>query len=322
MDTTTLSALSQDLETLTERLTHRVAMVWADGATPRSALIVDRRLVVTAAMDARPGEEVRVRRTSGEDGRARVLRFWRRASLALLAVDGDDSDGDYAGDMAAARDAISGMATGSLPRLGALTVTVAWPSPEGAEVRTGVVRCVGSDGSYVQTDGAAYPGFAGAPVFDAAGNLLGITQPGAGGNDGTVMPVAALLELLENPATDTEHPVRAVLGVRTESIGRPGGGGRAAAVVDVEEGSGAEEGGVQYGDVIVAVDGMEISGPGDLHRALANREPGDSVAVRILRGGTEETRHVVLGAAAVESGTHRGGGHHGWRQWAMVHMMG
>ncbi len=61
----------------------------------------------------------------------------------------------------------------------------------------------------------------------------------------------------------------------------------------VEDGP-AERAGLRAGDVIVAVDGEEVAGVGDIRRALQDREAGDAVPVRVLRRGSEQTIEVTL----------------------------
>lgn len=64
-------------------------------------------------------------------------------------------------------------------------------------------------------------------------------------------------------------------------------------VTSVTEGSPAAEGGLQAGDVIVAIGDEEVDSRGDLTGALRNLEPGE-VSVRIVRDGAERTLTVEL----------------------------
>ena len=56
----------------------------------------------------------------------------------------------------------------------------------------------------------------------------------------------------------------------------------------------AEKAGIQAGDVIVSVDGEEISRPGDIGRALRGHEEGEKVSVKVLRDGSERTLEVEI----------------------------
>jgi len=50
------------------------------------------------------------------------------------------------------------------------------------------------------------------------------------------------------------------------------------------------------GDVIVAVDNVEIEGAEDIEALLAKKTIGDSVAFSVIRGNSTENFNVVLGA--------------------------
>jgi S1-C subfamily serine protease len=53
---------------------------------------------------------------------------------------------------------------------------------------------------------------------------------------------------------------------------------------------------MQADDVIVKIGDTEVSGQGDLERALTlNYKPGETVPVTVIRGGSQQTLQVTLG---------------------------
>jgi membrane-associated protease RseP (regulator of RpoE activity) len=62
----------------------------------------------------------------------------------------------------------------------------------------------------------------------------------------------------------------------------------------VEEDTPAAKAGLRAGDVIIAVDGKGISERGDIAEALSDHEPGDRVAVKIVRDGSDKTVDVEI----------------------------
>jgi len=62
----------------------------------------------------------------------------------------------------------------------------------------------------------------------------------------------------------------------------------------VMEDTPAERAGLKAGDVIIGVDGKDVSEQGDISRALRDREAGDEVGLKILRDGSEQTLQVKL----------------------------
>jgi len=70
------------------------------------------------------------------------------------------------------------------------------------------------------------------------------------------------------------------------------GGARINRVVDD---SAAAEAGLEKNDIIVAFDGHTIRGPKALTQQLHEREPGDTVAITVVRDGREQSFDVELG---------------------------
>ncbi len=68
-----------------------------------------------------------------------------------------------------------------------------------------------------------------------------------------------------------------------------------AIVVDVMEGTPAEEAGLRPGDVIVAVEDVPIDRNHLLPAVLAQYEPGDRVTIEFRRGGRQRAVPVTLG---------------------------
>jgi len=80
--------------------------------------------------------------------------------------------------------------------------------------------------------------------------------------------------------------------------------GRGVLVSRVEEDTPAAKAGLRAGDVIIAVGGKGISDRSDISLALSDHEPGDRVAVKIVRDGSEKTVDVEI---AERSGPRRHG---------------
>jgi len=72
-------------------------------------------------------------------------------------------------------------------------------------------------------------------------------------------------------------------------------------VGSVEDNSPADKAGVKVGDIILSVDGKEVSSSGDIRRALREKKDGDSVRVEVLRGRSRQ----MLVASVVERGPQR-----------------
>lgn len=73
----------------------------------------------------------------------------------------------------------------------------------------------------------------------------------------------------------------------TNLVDAPRGGG--AEVKSVSKGSPAADAGIEAGDVVVAIDGQEVTDVEDLLQALATHAAGDEVEIEIERGSQEQT---------------------------------
>lgn len=96
-----------------------------------------------------------------------------------------------------------------------------------------------------------------------------------------------VVSVLERNLRETD---RAHLGIMADIEFR----GKGVKIAEVQPDHGAAEAGLQSGDVILDIDGREISGLQELQNALTNKHPGDSVKLKIETAGKERSVDVVL----------------------------
>jgi serine protease Do len=91
------------------------------------------------------------------------------------------------------------------------------------------------------------------------------------------------------------------LGVRVQEITRDMQRARdlpntqGALINSVADGSPADRAGIRRGDVIVRVDGNEISDPDELIREMRDEDPGARVTIVVVRDSSRKTFDVTLG---------------------------
>jgi S1-C subfamily serine protease len=176
-------------------------------------------------------------------------------------------------------------------------------------------------GDAIQTDAAINPGNSGGPLLDAQGRVIGInaqikSQSGGGEGVGFAVPVDAvsrsLGELREKGRVDYGY-----LGVETLTIW-PQLADRleldadtGALVQDVVDDSPAEDAGIEAGsdeisfqgqsrivsggDLIVGVNGKELTREHDLADEISAHGAGDRVRLALIRDGERRTVQVELG---------------------------
>jgi S1-C subfamily serine protease len=148
----------------------------------------------------------------------------------------------------------------------------------------------------VQTDAAINPGNSGGPLLDADGRVIGInSQIATNGSDsnsgvGFAVPIDTVKQVVPQLKADGKIE-RAYLGVASVA-----GSDREGAVVEtVTPGGPAASSDLRNGDRIVAIDGKAISSPSDLGNLVLTKKPGDTVQLKVQRGGDTRTIEVKLG---------------------------
>jgi len=196
-------------------------------------------------------------------------------------------------------------------RIGDWVMAIGNPFGLGGSVTAGIVSARNRDisdqsyGQYIQTDAAINKGNSGGPLFNMAGEVIGINTAilsPSGGSIGIGFAVpsnmaAAVIDQLQQFGETR----RGWLGVRiqnvddsiAESLGL--GKARGALVAGVEEKGPAKPAGIESGDVIVKFDGREVKESKDLPRIVGQTPVGKEVEVGIVRKGKEMTRTVKLG---------------------------
>jgi len=262
-------------------------------------------------------EKIVVTLSDGRQLDARVVGDDPQMDLALLAVDADEplpfvEFGDS--------DAV---------RVGEWVLAIGNPFGLGGSASAGIVSARGRDirsgpyDDYLQIDAPINRGNSGGPVFNAAGEVIGVSTAIVSPNGGSVgigfaIPsnhVSAVVEQLrENGSVE-----RGWLGVSlqdldtalAESLGLDAAEG--ALVADVVAGSPADEAGFAPGDVVTRFDGEAVASVRDLTFAVAKRRPGQNVTVEVIRDGDAHELDVELGnragaaAAAPRTGPARPG---------------
>ncbi len=152
-------------------------------------------------------------------------------------------------------------------------------------------RLLSKRGAFIRSDCKINKGDSGGPLFDYDGRVIGI-------HSRIYPPLAANLHVPIDKCV--ENWERLVSGERWSERSRSRSGYRSRAILgvtvmdsplvpgclvqDVHTDMPAEGAGVESGDIIVGVDGREVTSHDDLTRILARRRPGQTVEVEIRRG--------------------------------------
>ncbi len=163
---------------------------------------------------------------------------------------------------------------------------------------------------FIQTDAVINPGNSGGPLVNMRGQVVGInsaiaSRTGFYQGYGFAIPVDLAKRIMED-LIEYGEVRRAFLGISMNEItpvdaeyyGLPRTTG--VLVQDAEAGGPAASAGLRQEDVVVAVDGQAVERPGQLQTIIAQKRPGDRVAVRYYRDGRAQEVTVRLGQAPIQ----------------------
>lgn len=153
---------------------------------------------------------------------------------------------------------------------------------------------------YVESDRQIPRGFAGGPLIDADGAVIGMnTRTLLRGAD-IAVPTATLRRVVAELAAHGGVR-RGYLGVGAypaqlpAALAQLAGRDRGALVASVEDGAPAAAAGMVVGDIIIELAGAPITDPDSLRLALGDR-PGETVELIVLRGGARIALAATLGS--------------------------
>jgi S1-C subfamily serine protease len=161
----------------------------------------------------------------------------------------------------------------------------------------------------IQTDAAINPGNSGGPLVNSAGQVIGVNTAVSTSDEGRgigfAIPIDVAIPILEQ-ALAGEDLTRPWIGVSYIPVDPalaaaedlPVEYGALVATVGggdpIFAGSPAERAGLQAGDVIVAVNGEQITASRDLSTLLLAYSPGDTITLRVLRENSTSEIQLTL----------------------------
>lgn len=243
-------------------------------------------------------DDIQVRLPDEREFIAKVVGKDRKTDLALIRIQG------------AGKLPVAIMGDSDKAEVGSWVVAIGNPFGLDATVTAGIISAKGriiGNGPYdnfLQTDAAINPGNSGGPLFNLAGEVIGINTAifsRSGGNMGIgfAIPVNMAKTVLEQLKSHG-HVTRGWLGVRiqavTQDLAKALGLNKrhGALVASVEANSPAQLAGVNAGDVIVRFDGHEVNSMNELPAIVAGTPVGKEVQMEVIRSGTPEKLTVVI----------------------------
>ena len=197
-------------------------------------------------------------------------------------------------------------------RVGDWVIAIGNPFGLGGTVTSGIISAVyrntGSGSAYdryLQTDAAINRGNSGGPMFDMKGQVIGINNAifsptGGSVGIGFAIPAETAAPIVER-LKQGQSIERGYLGVRIQALNEDLADSVGVAhnkgefVQTVEPGQPAANAGIRAGDVVVRVDGKEVTREQTLSFIVANVAPGKRIPIELIRDGKRLTVTAVVG---------------------------
>jgi serine protease Do len=259
--------------------------------------------VLTNAHVVKDSDQVVVRLTDRREFPAKVIGIDSRTDVALIKIDAKG---------------LPTVRIGSPDSVRVGNWVAAIGSPFGFEntVTAGIIsaksRSLPSDAyvPFIQTDVAVNPGNSGGPLFNLAGEVVGINSQiysRTGGYMGLsfAIPIDVAMKVKDD-LLQYGKVQRGRIGVTIQQVDKDLAAtfgldrARGALVSGIEKGGPADGAGLKVGDVILGVNGKKVEQSVDLPRMIGEGRPGADVKLEIWRDGKSRETSVKLGETPVE----------------------
>ncbi|KPW84870.1 Alginate biosynthesis regulator, serine protease MucD/AlgY [Pseudomonas congelans] len=244
-------------------------------------------------------DEILVRLSDRSELKAKLVGTDPRTDVAVLKIDGKDLP-------------TAKLGNSNTLKVGEWVLAIGSPFGFDHSVTKGIVSAKGRSlpndtyVPFIQTDVAINPGNSGGPLFNMAGEVVGInsqifTRSGGFMGLSFAIPIDVAMDVA-NQLKANGKVSRGWLGVviqevnkdLAESFGldKPAG----ALVAQVLEDGPAAKGGVQVGDVILSANGQPIVMSADLPHLIGNLKDGSKAELEVIRDGKRQKLTVTVGA--------------------------
>ncbi|WP_341319503.1 trypsin-like peptidase domain-containing protein [Paraburkholderia sp. IMGN_8] len=258
-------------------------------------------LILTTAHVVDQAAEVTVRLTDRREFKAKVLAVDTQSDVAVIQVDATKLPTVKLGDS-------------SRVRVGEQVLTIGSPDSFENTVTAGIVSATsrtlpdGSSFPFFQTDVSANPDNSGGPLFNRAGEVIGIDVQIYVDSDRYPSLTFAIPINLTAKVRSQVLALHATspggLGVEVQDVGpglavafglpRPAG----ALVNSVTPGTPAASSGLKPGDVIIQIGDKTIDRSAELDQAATDLLPGTKTTLKLIRNRRPMTTTVMIGASA------------------------
>lgn len=298
MDSSTLAAFSEDLARIVEHTGAGVVALQARRSYPASGVLLQPGIVVTAAHTLRREDGIMALPPEGAALPATLVGVDPGTDIAVLRAEITHGTPVTFGEAARVRPghfvvAVSRSGDGSLAASAGIVART------GGEWRT---WRGGRIDRHIQLDGGLWGGFAGGPVVDSHGAVIGMGTPALSRGRAVVIP-GSVLQRVSEQLLARGRVSHAYIGAAVQPVELPAtlrsrlgiGGTQGLIVISTVPQGPAEAAGITLGDTLLTLDDKPLAEVEDLRAALGADRIGQPVKISFLRGGALATAEVVVG---------------------------
>ena len=269
------------------------------GSTGSGVIISEDGYIVTNNHVINEADELIVTLNNQKKYKARLIGFDRKNDIAVIKIDADE------------KLAYIPFGNSDNAKIGEWVLAVGNPYNLTSTVTAGIISAKSRDldgdkniQSFIQTDAAVNPGNSGGALVNTNGELIGIntaisSKTGSYVGYAFAVPSNTAKKIVED-LLEFGDVQEGVLGINGLGLNNSVANHfdikdtEGYYIAGIEANSGAEEGGLQIGDVIKKLDDIRIKKSSDLSGYLSTKGPNSIIKVTILRNGETKTLAVKL----------------------------
>jgi serine protease Do len=265
--------------------------------------IVTNNHVIAGGPDGKAVDRVTVTLFGGKEYTAKIIGRDPTSDVALIKIDATNLP-------------FVEMQSSQKSRVGDWVIAIGNPLGLSSSVTAGIVSALqrnigaGAYDRFIQTDTAINPGNSGGPLFNLQGKVIGINNrlispTGANIGVGFAIPVEEIEPVIESLKKGAP-PERGYLGIGIRPVGDEladaiGIAKNRGEFVDrIVRGEGADKAGLKEGDIVLKVNGKDVTPDSSLSYIVANIKPGTKIPLDILREGQPMKLTATVGTRPTE----------------------
>lgn len=271
----------------------------AESSLGSGVIVSEQGLILTNDHVVATADEIEIALADGRKLSAKVVGTDPETDLAVIKVDADKLP------------AITFASSDKL-NVGDVVLAIGNPFGVGQTVTQGIISALGRNHlgintfeNFIQTDASINPGNSGGALINAEGNLVGINSAIYSRNGGSMgigfaIP-ASLAQQVMKQIISNGSVTRGWIGIEAQDITPELAESfklnqtHGSLIAGILRNSPAEKAGLKAGDILLAIDGKEVSDSNSMLNLISGLKPNNKASLKIARASKEFDVSVLIG---------------------------